>query len=142
MIPFSTLSVYLLMGDIKQPKVRGVIFILVVITFFLKNPILENRNAIGAILFMLFIICMHRCRVHIRVVFSFMIGIFIIFFPLFSILTHSHLRNKILNGEIQVSDIFYQFDSVHFDNWSNLYGAYLMVADQGYVYGANISTSI
>lgn len=141
MLPFSVLCMLFLEKSRSRVDVIAIIICLVAVAF-LKNPFTENRNAIGAIYLTLFAILFPN-KFNKNVTSFCMISILILVcFPLLSIFTHNHIRMAFLKGEMGLVDMLYQFSSIHFDAWANLYAVVLMVQEDGYSYGGNILSAL
>jgi len=118
-------------------------FLLVLALFIMvKNPIMEKRNAIGAIFITLFIFIIPKFFHSNRRFFSFLFLSMIVVFPLISILTHAKvgisvlLKNpKLYFQTFEKTDFLLEFNSLHYDAYANVLATLDYVANNSIVYG-------
>ena len=139
MIPVAAFAMYFQ----KKGKVSLVVFLIILIILFLKNPISERRNAIGP-LYLALLFFMFKSFYHTNFrSFIYIFLIFFILFPLSSIITNSYLPaiqriesiSNFVAGGIN-SDYFKNyFNTLHYDAWSNICATIEFVEKKGFSFG-------
>jgi len=116
-------------------------FVLMLVAFlFVKNPLTEKRNALGPLFITLIIFTKPTLLRTNKKFISFMFLSMVIAFPLISILTHSKvgLKELILKPNqisIKSEDIFSEFQTLHYDAYSNTLATMDYVNNHGVTYG-------
>lgn len=135
---------------LKNRNNLNINFLLISISFIfffllfvlVKNPMIEKRNALGPLFITLLIFSKPILFNSNKKIFSFLFGVMVIIFPLASILTHSRSGLKsILNtpskliDNIKSYDILGEFNTLHYDAYSNALATMDFVSNHGITYG-------
>ncbi|MEN8124597.1 MAG: O-antigen polysaccharide polymerase Wzy [Bacteroidota bacterium] len=121
----------------------SVIFLFILAAFFfVKNPMIEKRNALGPIFITLILFIKPKLLNTNKKFVSFMFLSMVIVFPLISILTHSKVGlkdliskpNQITNN-LKAENIFNEFNTLHYDAYSNTLATMDYVDNYGITYG-------
>lgn len=128
---------------IYKEKVKG-IYLLYLIAFLCilitKNPLLEKRNGLGATyLFLLFCILEPYLRSS-RLQFVVFFLLFVIFFPISSILTHQSFFSwgSAFENVSTITHIIDHFQQLHYDAWANFIASIEYVTDSGMEFGRQL----
>lgn len=143
-IPFVIfLKVVELKKYIPSIKYYAILILLFSLSTLLKNPITEKRNAIGPIFLTIILIFLNKkIRTNINFLF-FVLGVFLIMFPLSSLVTHSLGDSASRLGRISslgdLSDIFSiivsHFLELHYDAWNTIITTVMYVDNKGFSFG-------
>ncbi|MCY6484381.1 hypothetical protein OW763_08425 [Clostridium aestuarii] len=150
MLPFFLFTYYLYIykNKFKNRKVLINLVVFFLLFAFIKNPFLEKRNAIGP-LYLTILFYLNRKKLNTRKFLLKLLILFIIFFPASTIITHSEygLRD-IINGNVQIikgiMNINYseQFNTLHYDAWSNFIATVDFVKNNGITKGHQLLGSM
>lgn len=139
-IPLATL-LYTTTLNYKSNRQRLLLTIVILgLVILTKNPLLEKRSGLGpTYLMLLYILRPEIFKSNLRILATF-VSIFIVLFPLSSILTHSSIYTWDRFIEVPISSIILEhFNSLHYDAWSNVDSAVRYTQDVGFRYGLQIT---
>jgi hypothetical protein len=125
-------------------------FLLLFLLFlFVKNPIMEKRNALGPIFITLLVFSIPRFFQTNKRFFSFLFLSMIVVFPLISILTHAKvgisvlLKNpKLYFKSFEKSDFLLEFNSLHYDAYANVLATMDYITHHGIVFGKHFFAGV
>lgn len=113
----------------------GVLLLMVVVT---KNPLLERRNALGPTYLSILYIHIEPYLKSNRAVFLMFFGLFVVFFPLSSLLTHSNFFIHGLRTDDLTDVLTGHFTELHYDAWANLTAGVEYASVNGHTFGKQL----
>lgn len=145
-IPFFVLLFYLCY---KKEKAFLITVLLFILTLATVNPFFEKRNAIGTVYLTLFFFSLQKFMTSNLRLFSFTFILFVIFFPLSSLVTHNTQKlsdkSNVLES-LEKSDfssiISNHFTELHYDAWSNFNATIDYVSYTDITYGKQLLGSL
>jgi len=148
MFPFFTTSYLIFYGRKGLLRISKMAFYFLLtlnlfLLFWLKNPFIENRNALGAIALSLITLILIKYFKKTSVNFILMlIGLFalLILFPLAKITTHyaANISSVNVTQAINFLKPSENFNSLDFDAWSNIMSTIGYVKERGLTYGKQL----
>ena len=127
-------------NEFKKPLYITLFLLSAFLLIFVKNPIMERRNAIGP-LYLAILFIMGKKFINKNIYFTFIIlAIFVIFFPLAANITNSNygLLYNIERWKEWKLDISKTFSSLHYDAWSNFMATIEYVDKNDITYGRQL----
>lgn len=114
------------------------LFLLALIVFFFKNPLIEHRNGFGvAYLLMTWIFFRNYLNSNLRLI-SFLMFVVLIFFPIGALISPSRYDND----TDYIAEFMYTFNRVHFDAWAHYVATFDYIKNNDLQLGHQLISSI